>query len=127
MRFKLYSDASGTAFWTSDPRNVDVVGGKFAVTLGDSYDTHKLEVQDSRHSEFYVELMVDGTALNPRQRIAPVGQAIVVRRGEKGSHLPVLASPGYAQVPSAVILRRACLPHTKEGCEIRLPLLFSSL
>ena len=76
MRFKLYSDASGAAFWTSDPRNVDVVGGKFAVTLGDANDANKLEAQDFRHAELYVELVVDGTTLSPKQRVAPAPQAI---------------------------------------------------
>ena len=88
MQFKLYSDTSGTAFWTSDPRDVDVVGGKFAVTLGDSYDSHKLEAQDFRHAELYVELMVDGTTLNPRQRIAPVGQAITAAQAAGDFRVP---------------------------------------
>ena len=87
MRFKLYSDASGAAFWTSDPRNVDVVGGKFAVTLGDANDTDKLEAQDFRHSELYVELVVDGTTLSPMQRIAPAPQAITAAQAAGDFHI----------------------------------------
>ena len=85
MQFKLYSDASGAAFWTSDPRSVDVVGGKFAVTLGDVNDTDKLEAQDFRHSELYVELVVDGTTLSPKQRVAPAPQALVAASAREAS------------------------------------------
>ena len=88
MQFKLYSDTSGAAFWTSDSRNVEVVGGKFAVTLGDANDANKLEAQDFRHSELYVELAVDGTTLNPKQRIAPAPQAVTAAQAAGDFTIP---------------------------------------
>ena len=88
MQFKLYSDTSGAAFWTSDPRDVDVVGGKFAVTLGDANDANKLEAQDFRHSELYVELVVDGTTLSPMQRIAPAPQAVTAAQAAGDFTIP---------------------------------------
>ena len=97
MQFKLYSDASGAAFWTSDPRNVEVVGGKFAVTLGDANDTDKLEAQDFRHSELYVELVVDGTTLSPMQRIAPAPQAVTAAQAQHADNgVPVGTITAFA-------------------------------
>ena len=117
MQFKLYSDASGAAFWTSDPRNVDVVGGKFAVTLGDSHDTDKLEAQDFRHSELYVELVVDGTTLSPKQRIAPAPQAITAAQAAGDFTIP-----GELNVSGDVVVEGALL---RPGGGNPLPLLGS--
>ena len=97
MQFKLYSDTSGAAFWTSDSRNVEVVGGKFAVTLGDANDANKLEAQDFRHSELYVELVVDGTTLSPKQRIAPAPQAITAAQAQHADNgVPVGTITAFA-------------------------------
>lgn len=94
MQFKLYSDTSGTAFWTSDPRNVEVMGGKFAVTLGDVNDADKLEAQDFRHAELSIELIVDGTALTPKQRIAPAPQAVTAAGASSDFDVPGNLSVG---------------------------------
>ena len=102
MQFKLYSDASGAAFWTSDPRNVEVVGGKFAVTLGDANDTDKLEAQDFRHSELYVELVVDGTTLSPMQRIAPAPQAVTAAQAAGDFTIPGELSADNAKVSNTL-------------------------
>lgn len=78
MTFKLYtSPTDGIPRWTSNPRNVEVVGGKFAVTLGDSNDTiQQLSPADFRRPSIYISVTIDNAELLPRQRIAPAPQAI---------------------------------------------------
>lgn len=81
ITFALYDAASGgSVLWSSNPRSVDVIGGKFSVTLGDASGP-AIEPAVFREQALYVAITIDGAELLPRQRIAPAPQAMVAGNG----------------------------------------------
>lgn len=77
MSFRLYdSTTSNSAKWGSSDRMVDVKDGVFSVVLGDGNDANSIENELFSVPSMYLEVVVQGTALTPRQRIAPAPQAV---------------------------------------------------
>ena len=70
MTFKLFDDPSaGTELWSEDIAKVPVADGFYAVTLGLKTP---LEPVAAAHADLYLQILVDGQMMLPRQRIGAV-------------------------------------------------------
>ena len=70
IEFKIYGQYSGgVSLWSETHANVPVTGGKFAVELGQSSSFTQALFQNS---SLYLEVSVEGTVLDGRQRFLTV-------------------------------------------------------
>ena len=83
--FKIYDAVtSGTALWQSgDPAgtavNVSVTSGLFTYILGGDNDENNLSGIDWENNTCYLEVIVEGTTLTPRELLIAVPYALSVR------------------------------------------------
>lgn len=77
MAFNLYdSTTSNIPVWPGSARTVDVKDGVFSVVLGDGNDAQTIPNEVFGNAAIYLEIVVQGTTLTPRQRLAPAPQAV---------------------------------------------------
>jgi hypothetical protein len=75
MRFVVYDDeVAGSALWDSGNMNVTVENGLFNVQLG-------VDQSDFDGQELWLNIIVDGQTLSPRQEILPAPYALSLRPG----------------------------------------------
>ena len=75
MRFVLYDTAvAGSALWDSGDMSVAVSGGLFTVILG-------VDQSDFNGQAVWLNIIVDGETLSPRQEILPAPYALSLRPG----------------------------------------------
>jgi hypothetical protein len=73
MQFSLWdSDSDGTRLWGPEPHTVAVSDGFFAVVLG---TTDPID-EDTLETNLYLEIVVEGETLSPRQQLASVAFAL---------------------------------------------------
>ena len=95
MSFALYEQGVGGApVWTSSNRTVTVTDGRFAVALGDTHDATPIPESIFSSSALYLEVVAEGNALTPRQRLAPAPQAIAAARASTDFDVPDNATVG---------------------------------
>lgn len=89
MSFSLYEQGIGGApIWSSSNRSVDVSDGRFAVALGDANDATPIPEDAFASSSLFLEIIAEGSALSPRQRIAPAPQALAAARAVHDFDVP---------------------------------------
>lgn len=99
MSFRLYdSTTSNVALWTGSDRTVDVKDGVFSVVLGDGNDAQTIPNEVFGNAAIYLEIVVQGTALTPRQRLAPAPQAVYAAESARASRLKSTQLPSGVQM-----------------------------
>lgn len=89
MTFRLFEqDLGGTPAWSSSDRMVAVTDGRFAVALGDANDLTPIPEALFTSSSIYLEVVAEGNALSPRQRLAPAPQAVAAARAVSDFNVP---------------------------------------
>lgn len=88
MSFRLYDqENSPSPKWTSADRMVTVSEGRFSVALGDATDD-MIPEDLFASSSLYLQVVAEGNALTPKQRIAPAPQAIAAARAATNFDVP---------------------------------------
>jgi len=124
--FKIYQyQTGGTPLWTSEEFLTEAKSGIFSITFQPPIDIL------SKGNQLYLEVVIEGEALSPREAIESVVYSLVAKKLEDGSSVhfssitvgkhSVVDTSGLPQTPTAIIIdggiytNRVCFTETK-GC-----------
>ena len=78
MEFKIYNVATGEIpLWTSDPQNVLISNGLFNYQLGSNKPLSDIKWEEQ---SYYLEIMVEGVTLIPREELTGVAYSLSAAR-----------------------------------------------